>query len=173
LSIILDKLGFLSSAGLMLNTVDIDRDRRLAMALIASAEEAELAVAWASWPNRPDVEDLRKPACGLAMVRGRIGGDGSPFNLGEATVTRAAVRLPSGVIGHAYLLGRAPARARLAAIFDALWQDEATRDRVEAEVLAKVRARIDAALARTAAETAATRVEFFTVTRGDNQDSAS
>ena len=157
----------------MLNTTNIERDRRLAMALLASAEEAELEAAWGAWPDRPAVEDLRKPACGLAMVRGRIGGDGSPFNLGEATVTRAAVRLSNGCIGHAYLLGRAPARARLAAIFDALWQDEATRDRVEAEVLAKVRARIEATLSRTSAEAAATRVEFFTVTRGDNQDSAS
>jgi alpha-D-ribose 1-methylphosphonate 5-triphosphate synthase subunit PhnG len=157
----------------MLNTIDADRDRRLAMALLASAEEAELEAAWAAWPDRPEVEDLRKPACGLVMVRGRIGGDGAPFNLGEATVTRAAVRLASGIIGHAYLLGRAPGRARLAAIFDALWQDEATRSRVEVEVLAKVRARIEAALARTSAETAATRVEFFTVTRGDNEGSGS
>jgi alpha-D-ribose 1-methylphosphonate 5-triphosphate synthase subunit PhnG len=157
----------------MLNTVDIDRDRRLAMALIASAEEAELDAVWAQWPDRPSVEELRKPACGLVMVRGRVGGDGAPFNLGEATVTRAAVRLSSGVIGHAYLLGRAPAKARLAAIFDALWQDEATRARVEAALLTKVRARIDGALARTSAETAATRVEFFTVTRGGNEDSAS
>ena len=173
MSIILDKLADLSSAGLMLNTTEIESDRRLAMALLASAEEAELAAAWAAWPNRPAVEDLRKAACGLVMVRGRVGGDGSPFNLGEATVTRAAVRLSSGFIGHAYLLGRAPGRARLAAIFDALWQDEATRRRVEAEVLIKVRARIDGALARTSAEAAATRVEFFTVTRGDNEDSAS
>ena len=107
------------------------------------------------------------------MVRGRIGGDGAPFNLGEATVTRAAVRLATGHVGHAYLLGRAPERARLAAIFDALWQDVSTRPRVETGLLAPVRARLAAEAARAAAEAAATRVEFFTVTRGDNQEAAS
>ena len=40
------------------------------------------------------------------MLRGRIGGDGAPFNLGEASVTRAAVQIASGEVGIAYILGR-------------------------------------------------------------------
>lgn len=45
------------------------------------------------------------------MVRGRIGGDGRPFNLGEGTVTRATVRLASGETGFAYHLGRDASKA--------------------------------------------------------------
>ncbi|WP_417852056.1 phosphonate C-P lyase system protein PhnG [Blastochloris viridis] len=163
----------MSSPETMPNAQDFERDRRFAMAVLATAEVGELEAAWAAWPEPPAVEDLRRPGCGLAMVRGRIGGDGAPFNLGEATVTRAAVRLPSGHIGHAYVLGRVARKAWLAAVFDALWQDIATRPRVERDVLAPARARAAAAAGRAAAEAAATRVAFFTVTRGDNQDSAS
>ena len=36
---------------------------------------------------------LRAPETGLVMLRGRMGATGGAFNLGEATVTRCAVRL--------------------------------------------------------------------------------
>ena len=83
---------------------------------------------------------MRGPETGLVMLRGRIGGGGAPFNFGEATVTRATVRLPGGAIGHSYALGRDKEKARLAAIADALWQDPAERADVEAKVLAPLRA---------------------------------
>ena len=63
------------------------------------------------------------------MVRGRIGGDGAPFNVGEATVTRAAVRLASGEIGFGYVLGRDHEKARLIALCDALLQTDRYRAR--------------------------------------------
>ncbi len=112
-------------------------------------------------------EMLRAPEIGLVMVRGRIGGDGAPFNLGEATVTRAAVSLPGGVIGFGHVLGRDREKARLAALADALWQAPATRDAVEA-LLAPVRERIAAETALKRERAAATRVDFFTMVRGDN-----
>src|SRR3984957_19570049 len=65
---------------------------------------------------------VRGPETGLVMVRGRAGGSGSPFNLGEMTVTRCTVRLESGVAGHAYIAGRDERRAELAAVADALLQ---------------------------------------------------
>ena len=66
---------------------------------------------------------VRGPETGLVMVRGRAGGSGSPFNLGEMTVTRCTVRLDSGAAGHAYIAGRDERRAELAAVADALLQD--------------------------------------------------
>jgi alpha-D-ribose 1-methylphosphonate 5-triphosphate synthase subunit PhnG len=103
------------------------------------------------------------------MLRGRAGGDGAPFNLGEATVTRAVVELPSGERGYAHILGRDLQRARLAAIFDALWQQPRQREAVEERVLAPVAARLEAARAKASAEIAATRVDFFTLKRGEDQ----
>ncbi|MCJ2033333.1 phosphonate C-P lyase system protein PhnG [Methylobacterium sp. J-068] len=112
-------------------------------------------------------ENLRPPETGLVMVRGRIGGDGRPFNAGEATVTRAAVRLPGGETGFAYHLGRDRARARLAAILDAHWQRPEARPAIEA-ALAAIAERRAAAAARAARKVAATRVNFFTLARGED-----
>jgi alpha-D-ribose 1-methylphosphonate 5-triphosphate synthase subunit PhnG len=95
-------------------------------------------------------------------------GDGAPFNLGEATVTRAAVRIPSGETGFSYVLGCDREKARLAALCDALWQDASTRDLIEAHVLAPVRARLAAEREKTSAHAAATRVDFFTLVRGED-----
>jgi alpha-D-ribose 1-methylphosphonate 5-triphosphate synthase subunit PhnG len=100
------------------------------------------------------------------MLRGRAGGDGRAFNLGEATVTRAAVRL-NALTGVSYLLGRAPERARAAALIDALWQDEAARPAVE-QALAPIRVRLKAMKDAEFARTDTTRVEFFTLVRGED-----
>ena len=102
------------------------------------------------------------------MLRGRIGGDGAPFNLGEATVTRAVVELPTGERGFAHILGRDAEKARLAAIADALWQRQAARAEIETAIVALIEARIAAEAAKTRAETAATRVDFFTLVRGED-----
>ena len=84
---------------------DLRKRRKDAIEVLARASGRELADAWSAWPDRPDVSPLRGPETGLVMVRGRIGGGGAPFNFGEATVTRAAMRLSTGQVGHAYALG--------------------------------------------------------------------
>ena len=72
------------------------------MALLAGAEAERVAAAWSAFPDKPEFRILRGPETGLVMVRGRTGGGGDAFNLGEATVTRATVRLATGEVGHAY-----------------------------------------------------------------------
>ena len=67
---------------------------------------------------------IRPPETGLVMLRGRMGGTGGAFNLGEATVTRCAVRTAKGHEGHAYVMGRNHGHAKIAAVCDALLQDE-------------------------------------------------
>jgi alpha-D-ribose 1-methylphosphonate 5-triphosphate synthase subunit PhnG len=104
---------------------------------------------------------LRGPETGLVMVRGRAGGSGAPFNLGEMTVTRCAVRLDSGIAGHAYIAGRDERKAELAAVADALLQDPA-RTRVLRESLIGPLAEAQREQRRSRAEkAAATRVNFF------------
>ena len=115
-----------------------------------------------------DYVELRVPETGLVMLRGRIGGDGAPFNLGEATVTRAAVRIPSGEVGFGYVLGRDQNKARLSALCDALWQNADYRDALERDVLAPIRTRAAAERAHQRGQTAATRVDFFTLVRGED-----
>jgi alpha-D-ribose 1-methylphosphonate 5-triphosphate synthase subunit PhnG len=141
--------------------------RRALMHVCARATEDELEAAVAALGALPAAEEVRPPQTGLVMLRGRIGGSGPPFNLGEATVTRAALRLQTGAVGHAYLLGSSHRRAQLAALIDALGQDVAWRAKLEACLVAPVTARCAAAEARVSAETAATKVDFFTLQRGE------
>lgn len=115
----------------------------------------------------PSHEVVRQPENGLVMIRGRIGGDGAPFNLGEASVSRAAIRLPSGEIGFGYVLGRDSQKAELIALCDALIQNDALAIAVEQKIVAPLRGELEAARAKRAAETAATRVDFYTLVRGE------
>ena len=103
------------------------------------------------------------------MLRGRIGGDGAPFNLGEATVTRAVVELPTGERGFAHILGRDAETARLAAIVDALVAAPERRAPKSRRRFSRRSPRgSPPRAAKTRAETAATRVDFFTLVRGED-----
>ncbi|MBX8802833.1 phosphonate C-P lyase system protein PhnG [Ochrobactrum sp. MR28] len=152
---------------------NLQGERRKVAALLAKAELQELASFWSNQSEQPQVDVLRGPETGLVMVRGRIGGGGAPFNLGETTVTRATVRVASGAssegsVGHSYALGRDPEKARLAAIADALWQAPQSRAAVERDLLQKIARRLDARATQRRREAAATKVDFFTMVRGDD-----
>src|SRR6516225_1114221 len=140
--------------------------RKAAMAVLAHATSDEIAGYLAAM-SLPEHENLREAENGLVMLRGRIGGDGAPFNLGEATVSRAAVRLASGEVGFGYTLGRDEEKARLIALCDALVQSEDFADIVEREIVAPLRASVQAQQAQRAAQTAATKVDFYTMVRGE------
>lgn len=142
-----------------------DEFRKAALGLLARAPAKRLA----ELITEPPAHDyLRAPEIGTVMVRGRAGGTGAAFNLGEMTVTRASVRLSgSGTVGHGYVQGRDKAHARNAALVDAMLQDDA--DEVETAILAPLRAEENARRAATATEAARTRVEFFTLVRGEDE----
>ena len=135
------------------------------MGVLARAGAAEIEHRLADLPPPPPHVRLRGPETGLVMVRGRAGGDGAPFNLGEMTVTRCAVRLPDGRVGHGYVAGRDARQAELAALVDALLLDEAARPAIEAAVIAPLEAEQSARRAEDARRAAATRVQFFTMTQ--------
>jgi len=132
------------------------------MSVLARASAEEIDARLAPLPALPPHVTLRGPETGLTMVRGRTGGGGAAFNLGEITVTRCTVKA-GGLVGHAYVAGRHPARALLAARLDAALQDPAWHDRIAAEVIAPLADAQAQARAATAAKAAATRVDFFTL----------
>jgi len=140
--------------------------RRRWMSVLALASLDELESRWrevAAPPHRM----LRRPETGLVMVRGRAGGTGVRFNVGEVTVTRCAVELEGGAVGVAYVRGRDQRHAELAALLDALLQDPERRPALEQAVVEPLAA-AQAARRRAAAERVApSRVEFFTMVRGD------
>lgn len=141
--------------------------RRNTMAILAKADDGRLQAAWDALINKPEFSAVRGPETGLVMIRGRIGGGGAPFNLGETTVSRATVRLATGEIGFGQTLGLSPRKAELAALFDALAQREDQRGIVEA-LVADIEGEIAERDEKRRRETAATRVDFFTMVRGED-----
>lgn len=141
--------------------------RRRTVELLSKADEERLLAAWETLPAKPDVSRLRGPETGLVMLRGRIGGGGSPFNLGEATVSRATVQLGTGEIGHGQTLGQSRRKAELAAIFDAMAQRPEHRPHIDA-LLADIAGALAARDAERERQTAATKVDFFTMVRGED-----
>jgi alpha-D-ribose 1-methylphosphonate 5-triphosphate synthase subunit PhnG len=140
-------------------------DRKTWMGLLARAKPDRLAELF---PDLPTYSLLRAPEVGAVMVRGRIGGDGDAFNLGEMTITRCSLALQGGLVGHAHVQGRDKSHALRAAVLDALLQS-AEAPRLRAAVLVPLRAEEAARREARAAKAAATRVEFFTLVRGEDQ----
>jgi alpha-D-ribose 1-methylphosphonate 5-triphosphate synthase subunit PhnG len=141
-------------------------ERRAWLSVLAKARAAELTDAWEALAARPGYRALRAPEMGLVLVRGRMGGLGDAFNLGEMTVTRAAVRLDSGETGIAYVAGRDRRHAEIAAAVDAMMQSEALREQVEEPVVGRLRSAHEARQAVAARKAAATTVDFFTMVTG-------
>jgi alpha-D-ribose 1-methylphosphonate 5-triphosphate synthase subunit PhnG len=136
------------------------------LAVLARSSRGELEDGLQRCAPQLRYEFLRRPECGMVMLRGRAGGSGDAFNLGEASVTRCSVRVPDGQVGTGYVLGRDARKAELVAVFDALLQVAAYRASIEPQLVAPLREaqrrqRDDAARAA-----AATKVEFFTMVRG-------
>ena len=137
------------------------------MAVVAKAEYREVEQAWAALPVQPLYDYLRAPEVGLAQIRGRIGGTGQAFNLGEVTVSRCTVQLASGEMGVGYVAGRNLRHAELAAVLDAMLQRPAFHDLIQAKVIDVLAAAYGQRKRREAEAVAATRVHFFTMLRGD------
>lgn len=140
-------------------------DRPSWMGMLARAKAQRLAQLL---PDLPAHSFLRAPEVGAVMVRGRIGGVGQPFNLGEMTITRCTISLTAGAVGHACVQGRDKAHAVRAAAVDALMQTDQAKA-VHATVLAPLAAEETARRGLRAAKAAATKVDFFTLVRGEDQ----
>lgn len=147
-------------------TMDIEA-RKGWMSLLAKAPPARLASLFEEVGARPGFTWLRPPEVGGVMLRGRMGGTGAPFNMGEMTVTRCALKLATGEVGHAYVQGRDKAHAERAALVDALMQT-GRADTLRAQLLAPLEAEAQAGKTSRAARAAATRVDFFTMVRGED-----
>jgi len=132
--------------------------RRRWMAVLARAKADELDERLGALPP---YRVLRGPEAGLVMVRGRTGGGGAPFNLGEMTTTRCTVRTEAGFVGHAYVAGRNERLAELAALSDALLQDPARQSALMEDVIEPLALAQQARRGAVAAKAAATRVQFF------------
>lgn len=151
----------------MKDHTDTHEARKSWIGLLAKAPAGRVAALLDAAKTRPDFTWLRPPEVGAVMVRGRAGGTGAPFNLGEMSVTRACLQLTCGTVGHAYIQGRSKTDAEAAALIDALMQTNAAPD-VRDAVLTPLETEALARSTTRAAKVAATKVEFFTMARGED-----
>jgi alpha-D-ribose 1-methylphosphonate 5-triphosphate synthase subunit PhnG len=142
-------------------------ERQMWMGVLARADAETLGACWTTLTDRPSHKLVRAAEVGMVMLRGRAGGDGDAFNLGEMTVTRCIVETDDGTMGFGYVAGRDHRHAELAALFDALLQQPSRRSQISAEVIAPLAAKQASMRRRVWAEAAETRVDFFTVVRGE------
>ncbi len=150
----------------MTTSPESNRDRAAWMRLLSLAPWRELETLAGAIADHPH-KVLRAPETGMIMLRGRMGSTGAPFNFGEATVTRCAVRLDDGHEGHAYIMGRNGDHAKLAAICDGLLQSPQHHAALSEQVLKPLQQLLVSRHATDAAKAAATKVDFFTMVRGD------
>lgn len=151
----------------MKDTVNDNDPRKAWMGLLAKAPEGRAAALLEAEITRPPFTWLRAPEIGSTMVRARAGATGAPFNLGEMTITRCALTLETGEVGHSYIQGRRKADAEVAALIDALMQTPMA-SRLRSAILEPLEAELVDAKAARAAKAAATKVDFFTMTRGED-----
>ncbi len=143
-------------------------ERQAWLAVLARASRIELeAKLELANESLLTLQRVRPAEVGMLMLRGRVGGTGNPFNLGEASVVRCAVRLGNGPLGVAYALGRDKRRAELAAVFDALLQDPQHHDDLQSKLIEPLATAQSQARDQLQGEVVTSKVEFFTLVRGD------
>lgn len=143
-------------------------ERKRWMGILARADIDALEGAYDALSTAPQYTTLRKPETGLVMVEARANGTGQRFNAGEMTVTRCSVRLPDGIVGHAYIAGRSRRHAELAAVFDALMQEPEHTQTIAEHVIGALAAAQDSHRRSVKRKSAATKVDFFTMVRGED-----
>ncbi len=142
-------------------------ERRGWLAVLARADTAELEAHARRVGPLPAAQAVRPPEVGMTMLRGRVGGTGATFNFGEASLTRCAMRIANGPLGVGYALGRDRRKAELIAVFDALSQDPGWAPRIKQDVIEPLRERQAQQREAASRAVAGSRVEFFTMVRGE------
>lgn len=140
--------------------------RRRWLAVLARASRAELEAGVAGLQPRPVAETVRQAEAGMVMLRGRVGGTGDTFNVGEATLVRCAVRV-GAVLGVGYALGRDKRKAELIALLDGALQDEAHTAQLMRDVVEPLQRSQQSSLDAQARAAAGSKVDFFTMVRGE------
>ena len=138
------------------------------MRVLAHCQPAALRERMNALGLAPDYDTIRAPEIGLVQLQARMGGTGQRFFAGDATLTRAAIRLNSGTLGYSYVLGRDKAHAERCAVIDALLQEPPHFQTLMETLIAPLEADRAARVAARQAEVNTSRVDFFTLVRGDN-----
>lgn len=138
------------------------------LSVLAFSPVAELEKRWHALNLHPQYALLRAAEIALTRLQARMGGTGKRFVLGDMTITRAVVRLADGTCGYSYVAGRDKAHAERCAVIDALLQQAENHDRLQEHLIISLAAQRAELCEQRAREIASSKVDFFTLVRGDN-----
>ncbi|MAJ35031.1 MAG: phosphonate C-P lyase system protein PhnG [Candidatus Puniceispirillum sp. TMED52] len=142
-------------------------DRKMWLSLLAQSSSEDVKTLWDKAGITCDSEIIRAAEIGAVMVQGRQGGTGAPFHLGEMSVTRCSIKIAEGYIGHGYHQGRSKETAETIAKLDALLQTDKF-ELILKSVLKPLEKLVQEKQYSLAAKAAATKVDFFTLVRGED-----
>jgi alpha-D-ribose 1-methylphosphonate 5-triphosphate synthase subunit PhnG len=143
-------------------------ERKWWMGVLARATAQDFYALNSFIPPKESYRLIKKPEIGTVMVEARAGGAGRRFNFGEASVTRCVVQLVSGELGFSYALGRDKGKAEQAALIDAILQSgDAYVKNTILSILKTIEKKHLAAKDLQSRKAAATKVNFFTLVRGE------
>jgi len=141
--------------------------RQAHIRLIALAQKSEIDQFFAACPA-PAYDIIRKAEAGRVMTRGRVGGSGQMFNAGEAAVSRCMI-MCEGIEGISYRLGTDKDLAERSALIEALARHPNHAAAVEHLFFRPVATRLAAQDSARRQRVAASKVEFFTLVRGEDE----
>lgn len=138
------------------------------MSVMAKSSPEALIALSDNYVNSHSFETIRAAEVGLTQVRGRMGGTGSQFNVGDMTITRCVVRSSEGHYGHSYIMGRNKDHATRAAQLDAILQSQTYQKVMIEKIIQPLAQDLAVKTAEKADTVAQTKVNFFTLVRGED-----
>lgn len=143
------------------------QQRQRWMSVLAHSQPDQLRSHWQALNLNPSYQRLRAPEIDLTQLLGRMGATGRRFVLGDMTVTRAVVQLANGSQGYSYVSGRDKDHAELCALIDALLQQPTNHELLQQQLIEPLAALQQEQRQLRARAVASSRVDFFTLVRGD------
>lgn len=146
------------------------QQRQQLLTTLAKSSLSDIKRFWQQSPDEYDYETIREPHTGMVMAVARAESRGEPFNLGEVSVSRCALRLSSGEMGVGYVMGRNCEHALYVAILDALAQNSNQYEVILQQVIKPLQCEIENKRLKQKRETAQTKVDFLTMVRGEDDE---
>lgn len=143
------------------------KDRKKWIGLLGCADPKDLEAARDDLTEGLDIRYVVKPETGMIMVQAKSDGSNARFNLGEVTVSRCVLDVKNKYTGTAWIMGSDLRHAELAALFDGLLQDPDYHDLLASTLMKDLKKKQAAKNRQLAEDASDTRVEFFTLKRGE------
>jgi len=150
------------------NKQDFDNKQRQEwIALLAKADPFLLKKAEKQLGKGIEYAYITKPETGMIMVRARADNKKSGFCLGEISVTKCILKIEKKIMGYAMVMGSDHDHAKNAALFDGLLQIPEYSSKLMQTLIPELKKISRNEKKKQAKQNQDTKVEFFTMKRGE------